>query len=151
MKNLWHEPDYADIKSMLIEKLAEAEIAAVDRAPADSRGIRDNMTKSDYSNRQEFEMELWPELRETWNQMIKLVFPEREASGELKQLVFTVASLLAGAAIASPMARFTCTRQGSPTRKFRHYGALNPSYLQMPSARRFACTCGRSNPKCNNA
>ena len=33
MKNLWHEPDYADIKSMLIEKLAEAEIAAVDRAP----------------------------------------------------------------------------------------------------------------------
>ena len=54
------------------------------------------MTKSDYSNRQEFEMELWPELRETWNQMIKLVFPEREVSGELKQLVFTVASLASG-------------------------------------------------------
>jgi alkylhydroperoxidase family enzyme len=41
-------------------------------------------------------MELWPELRETWNQMIKLVFPEREVSGELKQLVFTVASLASG-------------------------------------------------------
>ena len=54
------------------------------------------MTKSDYSNRQEFEMELWPELRETWNQMIKLVFPEREVSGVLKQLVFTVASLASG-------------------------------------------------------
>ena len=54
------------------------------------------MTKSDYSNRQEFEMELWPELRETWNQMIKLVFPERDVSGELKQLVFTVASLASG-------------------------------------------------------
>ena len=54
------------------------------------------MTKSDYSNRQEFEMELWPELRETWNQMIRLVFPEREVSGELKQLVFTVASLASG-------------------------------------------------------
>ena len=54
------------------------------------------MAKSDYSNRQEFEMELWPELRETWNQMIKLVFPEREVSGELKQLVFTVASLASG-------------------------------------------------------
>ena len=69
MKNLWHEPDYADIKSMLIEKLAEAEIATVTerlcRQPRDRK--EDNMTKSDYSNRQEFEMELWPELRETWN------------------------------------------------------------------------------------
>lgn len=54
------------------------------------------MSDTTYENRQEFEMGHWPELRETWNQMIQLVFPEREVSGELKQLVFTVASLASG-------------------------------------------------------
>ena len=41
-------------------------------------------------------MEHWPELRETWNKMIQLTMPEREVSRELKQLVFTVASLASG-------------------------------------------------------
>ena len=54
------------------------------------------MSDTTYQDRQEFEMCHWPELRETWNQMIQLVFPEREVSGELKQLVFTVASLASG-------------------------------------------------------
>lgn len=54
------------------------------------------MTDAKYESRQEFEMGHWPELRETWNQMIQLVFPEREVSRELKQLVFTVASLSSG-------------------------------------------------------
>lgn len=54
------------------------------------------MTETTYQDRQEFEMGHWPELRETWNQMIQLVFPAREVSGELKQLVFTVASLSSG-------------------------------------------------------
>ena len=50
------------------------------------------MSDATYQDRQEFEMGHWPELRETWNQMIQLVFPER-GIGQLKQLVFTVASL----------------------------------------------------------
>ncbi|HAO57859.1 MAG TPA: fusion protein [Alphaproteobacteria bacterium] len=54
------------------------------------------MTETNYENRQEFEMEHWPELRETWNKMIQLTMPEREVSRELKQLVFTVASLASG-------------------------------------------------------
>ena len=54
------------------------------------------MTDTKYESRQEFEMGHWPELREAWNQMIQLVFPAREVSGELKQLVFTVASLSSG-------------------------------------------------------
>lgn len=54
------------------------------------------MSDTTYQDRQEFEMGHWPELRETWNRMIQLVFPEREVSGELKQLVFTVASLASG-------------------------------------------------------
>ena len=54
------------------------------------------MSEAKYENRQNFEMGNWPELRETWNSMIKLVFPAREVEGELKQLVFTVASLASG-------------------------------------------------------
>ena len=54
------------------------------------------MTDARYQDRQEFEMEHWPELRETWNKMIQLTMPEREVSRELKQLVFTVASLASG-------------------------------------------------------
>ena len=54
------------------------------------------MTDVNFENRQNFEMGHWPELREKWNEMIQLVFPEREVSGELKQLVFTIASLSSG-------------------------------------------------------
>lgn len=54
------------------------------------------MADAKYQDRQEFEMEHWPELRETWNKMIQLTMPEREVSRELKQLVFTVASLASG-------------------------------------------------------
>ena len=54
------------------------------------------MSDVSFNNRQNFEMESWPELRQKWNEMIQLVFPEREVSGELKQLVFTIASLSSG-------------------------------------------------------
>ena len=54
------------------------------------------MTDVNFEKRQNFEMSHWPELREKWNEMIQLVFPEREVSGELKQLVFTIASLSSG-------------------------------------------------------
>ncbi len=54
------------------------------------------MSDVNFNNRQNFEMESWPELRQKWNEMIQLVFPEREVSGELKQLVFTIASLSSG-------------------------------------------------------
>ena len=49
-----------------------------------------------YHDRQNFEMENWPELRESMNNIFKLVFPTREVSGELKQFVFTAASLASG-------------------------------------------------------
>lgn len=54
------------------------------------------MSEAKYEDRQNFEMGNWPELREAWNGMLKLVFPGREVSGELKQLVFTIASLASG-------------------------------------------------------
>jgi alkylhydroperoxidase family enzyme len=54
------------------------------------------LEKDGYNDRQNFEMEHWPELRESMNNLFKLVFPSREVSGELKQLVFTAASLASG-------------------------------------------------------
>ena len=54
------------------------------------------MSEEKYENRQDFEMGHWPELRESWNNLLKLVFPGREVSGELKQMVFTGASLASG-------------------------------------------------------
>ena len=54
------------------------------------------MSEAKFENRQNFEMENWPELREAWNNMLKLVFPTREVPGELKQFVFTAASLASG-------------------------------------------------------
>ena len=54
------------------------------------------MSAAKYENRQNFEMSHWPELRQAWNGMLKLIFPGREVSGELKQMVFTVASLASG-------------------------------------------------------
>ncbi|MEK9678264.1 MAG: carboxymuconolactone decarboxylase family protein [Rhodospirillaceae bacterium] len=54
------------------------------------------MDTQGYHDRQNFEMENWPELRESMNNLFKLVFPTREVSGELKQLVFTAASLASG-------------------------------------------------------
>ena len=45
------------------------------------------MADQGYENRQDFEMELWPELRERWNTFLKFVFAGREADKELKRLV----------------------------------------------------------------
>ena len=54
------------------------------------------MSTQEYQDRQNFEMENWPELRESMNNLFKLVFPTREVPGELKQLIFTAASLASG-------------------------------------------------------
>lgn len=54
------------------------------------------MSEAKYENRQNFEMGNWPELRESWNSLLKLVFPSREVTGELKQLVFLMASVASG-------------------------------------------------------
>ena len=54
------------------------------------------MTDKGYNDRQNFEMERWPELRAKMNDLFKLVFPGRLVPGELKQFVFTAASLASG-------------------------------------------------------
>ena len=54
------------------------------------------MQTEGYQDRQNLEMHHWPELREKVNDLFKLVFPSRGIPGELKQLVFTAASLASG-------------------------------------------------------
>ena len=54
------------------------------------------LEKDSYKDRKNYEMEHWPELRESMNNLFKLVFPTRKVSGELKQLIFTAASLASG-------------------------------------------------------
>ena len=77
------------------------------------------MSEPKYENRQDFEMERWPELRQTVNSLIKLVFPSREISGELKQLVFTVASLANGCRHCQSHGSYHLHRLGVPDEKIQ--------------------------------
>ena len=87
------------------------------------------MSDAIYQDRQEFEMGHWPELRETWNQMIKLVFPEREVSGELKQLVFTVASLASGCRHCQSHGAYHLHKIGVPNEKIQALWSFETSDL----------------------
>ncbi|MEK9854290.1 MAG: carboxymuconolactone decarboxylase family protein [Rhodobiaceae bacterium] len=82
-----------------------------------------------YEDRQEFEMGHWPELRETWNRMIQLVFPEREVSGELKQLVFTVASLASGCRHCQSHGAYHLHKIGVPDKKIQALWSFETSDL----------------------
>ena len=87
------------------------------------------MSDATYQDRQEFEMGHWPELRETWNQMIQLVFPEREVSGELKQLVFTVASLASGCRHCQSHCAYHLHKIGVPDEKIQALWSFETSDL----------------------
>lgn len=77
------------------------------------------MGASGYENRHNFEMERWPELRQTVNALIKLVFPSREVAGELKQLVFTAASLASGCRHCQSHGAYHLHRLGVPDAKIQ--------------------------------
>ena len=87
------------------------------------------LSEATYQDRQEFEMGHWPELRETWNQMIQLVFPEREVSGELKQLVFTVASLASGCRHCQSHGAYHLHKIGVPDEKIQALWSFETSDL----------------------
>ena len=87
------------------------------------------MSDATYQDRQEFEMGHWPELRETWNQMIQLVFPEREVSGELKQLVFTGASLASGCRHCQSHGAYHLHKIGVPDEKIQALWSFETSDL----------------------
>ncbi len=47
---------------------------------------------AEYHDRQDFELENWPELRQMVNDLANLVYSERTVPTELKKLLFTMAS-----------------------------------------------------------
>jgi len=49
-----------------------------------------------YQDRQNFELDQWPELREAVNQLVNLVYSERRIDSRLKHELFTMASLASG-------------------------------------------------------
>ena len=51
---------------------------------------------SDYSDRQDFELEKWPEMRKMVNDLASLVYSERTISSQFKSELFTMASLSSG-------------------------------------------------------
>ena len=51
---------------------------------------------SNYNGRQSLEMGHWPELRESFNDLIHVVWTEKELSEQFKQELFTMASLASG-------------------------------------------------------
>ena len=87
------------------------------------------MTDATYHDRQEFEMEHWPELREAWNKVIQLVFPAREVSSELKQLVFTVASLSSGCRHCQSHGAYHLHKIGVPDEKIQALWSFETSDL----------------------
>lgn len=54
------------------------------------------MSDNQFTDRQNLEMEHWPELRQGWNSFLQLCFAAREVTKELKQLVFLASSMASG-------------------------------------------------------
>ena len=75
------------------------------------------MAEQGYENRQDFEMEIWPELRERWNTFLKFVFAGREADKELKQLVFLASSMASGCRHCQSHGAFHLNVLGVPEEK----------------------------------
>ena len=87
------------------------------------------MQSEGYKNRQNFEMENWPELRESMNNIFKLIFPDREVSGELKQFVFTAASLASGCRHCQSHGSYHLHKIGVPDEKIQAMWTYQTSSL----------------------
>ena len=87
------------------------------------------MQSEGYKNRQNFEMENWPELRESMNNIFKLIFPGREVSGELKQFVFTAASLASGCRHCQSHGSYHLHKIGVPDEKIQAMWTYQTSSL----------------------
>ena len=88
-----------------------------------------NMQSEGYKNRQNFEMENWPELRESMNNIFKLIFPSRKVSGELKQFVFTAASLASGCRHCQSHGSYHLHKIGVPDEKIQAMWTYQTSSL----------------------
>ena len=97
--------------------------------------MNDKTDETKYEDRQNFEMGNWPELREAWNGMLKLVFPTRTVEGELKQFVFTIASLASGCLHCQSHGSYHLHKLGVPDEKITALWDFERSALFTPAER----------------
>ena len=93
------------------------------------------MSSEGYRDRQNLEMHHWPELREKVNTLIKTVFPSRGIDGELKQLVFTAASLASGCRHCQSHGSYHLHTLGVPDEKIQALWSYQTSSLFSESER----------------
>ncbi len=74
---------------------------------------------STYNNRQNFEMGHWPELRQAFNQVVQLVWSEKELNEQFKQELFTMASLASGCQHCQSHGAFHLNAMGVETERIR--------------------------------
>jgi len=93
------------------------------------------MTSISYNERQNLEMERWPELRAKMNDLFKLVFPSRLLPGELKQFVFTAASLASGCTHCQSHGSYHLHSLGVPDEKIQALWSYQTSERFTPAER----------------
>jgi alkylhydroperoxidase family enzyme len=72
-----------------------------------------------YENRQDFELDNWPELRVMVNDLVNLVNSERTIQKELKRLLFTMASLASGCTHCQSHGAFNLKAMGVETERIQ--------------------------------
>ena len=74
---------------------------------------------SNFNNRQDFEMGLWPELRTSFNHLLQLVYSKKELSEQYKHELFTMASLSSGCVHCQSHGAFHLNSMGVETERIR--------------------------------
>ncbi|MEM7537789.1 MAG: carboxymuconolactone decarboxylase [Chloroflexota bacterium] len=72
-----------------------------------------------YNNRQNLEMGHWTELRQAFNQLVQLVWAEKELSEQFKQELFTMASFASGCQHCQSHGAFHLNAMGVETERIR--------------------------------
>jgi len=96
-----------------------------------------------YENRQEFELDHWPELRQMVNDLVNLVKGERKVPKELKHLLFTMASVASGCVHCQSHGAFSLNAMGVETERIRALWSYESSD-QFTDAERAALDLVRS-------
>ncbi|MEM7537102.1 MAG: carboxymuconolactone decarboxylase family protein [Chloroflexota bacterium] len=82
-----------------------------------------------YNNRQNLEMGHWPELRQAFNQLVQLVWSEKELDEQFKQELFTMASFASGCQHCQSHGAFHLNAMGVQTARIRAIWAYETSDL----------------------
>lgn len=74
---------------------------------------------SNFNNRQDFEMDHWPELRQVFTKLVKTVQREKEITTQFKSELFTMASLASGCQHCQSHGAFRLNSMGVDTERIR--------------------------------